>query len=112
MQPKDLFTPGMGVPVAILTDKAIFVILKKTLLREQIYLSLTSMIDAMQHNSISGFPGYLNEMKIEYLINQNLKLLIGITSINGSEKHPDGKNYQFKKMENFSHSRFELKYYF
>jgi hypothetical protein len=70
------------------------------------------MIDAMQHNSISGFPGYLNEMKIEYLINQNLKLLIGITSINGSEKHPDGKNYQFKKMENFSHSRFELKYYF
>ena len=112
MQPRDLFTPGMGVPLAILTDKAIFVILKKTLLREQIYLSLTSMIDAVQHNSISGFPGYLNEMKVEYLINQNLKLLIGITSINGSENHPDGKNYQFKKMEDFSHSRFELKYYF
>ena len=31
MQPKDLFTHGMGVPVAILTDHAIFDILQQTL---------------------------------------------------------------------------------
>tara|TARA_B100000767_G_scaffold273286_1_gene302991 strand:- start:208 stop:1644 length:1437 start_codon:yes stop_codon:yes gene_type:complete len=112
MQPKDLFIPGMGVPVAILTDKAIFIILKKNLLSKQINLTLTSMIDAVKYDDINGLPGYLNEMKIEYSINQDLKVLLGVTSIKGSEKHPDGKNYQFKKMEDFSHSRFELKYYF
>ena len=112
MQPKDLFIPGMGVPVAILTDKAIFIVLKKNLLSEQINLTLTSMIDAVKYDDINGLPGYLNEIKIEYSINQDLKVLLGITSINGSNEHPDGQNYQFKKMEDFSHSRFELKYYF
>ena len=70
------------------------------------------MIDAVKYNDINGLPGYLNEIKIEYSINQDLKVLLGITSINGSNEHPDSQNYQFKKMEDFSHSRFELKYYF
>mgnify|MGYP007000299684 len=56
--------------------------------------------------------GSLNEIKAEYLITQDLTLLLGITEINGSSKHPDGEEYQFYKMEEFSHSRFELKYYF
>ena len=73
----------------------------------------SSEAESLEYNlNNNGIPGYLNEMKIEYSINQDLKVLLGITSINGSNEHPDGQNYQFKKMEDFSHSRFELKYYF
>ena len=37
---------------------------------------------------------------------------IAITKINGDSDHPEGASYPFNKMENFSHLRFELKYFF
>ena len=38
--------------------------------------------------------------------------LIELTKVMGSDAHPDGENYQFNKMEDFSHIRLELKYYY
>ena len=112
MRPQDLFIPGMGVPVAILTDQAIFLILQKAFLDEQLDISFTSMIDAASYEGVKGISGSLNELKIEYSINQDLKILLGITNVEGTDQHPDDDQYQFNKMEDFSHSRFELKYHF
>ena len=38
--------------------------------------------------------------------------LIALTKVTGSNTHQDGENYQFNKMGDFSHERFEIKYFF
>jgi hypothetical protein len=110
--PENFFTPGMGVPLAILTNKAAILILDKTFLNEQLKVSTTSMLDLADYEGISGVSGSLIEYKIEYSITQDFLGLLGVTKVIGSKDHPDGELYQFNKMEDFSHFRFELKYYF
>ena len=112
MTPENFFTPGMGVPLAILTNKAAIIILDKTFLNEQVKVSITSMLDLADYEGVSGFSGSLSEYKIEYNFTQDLLGLFGVTKVIGSKDHPDGDQYQFNKMEDFSHFRFELKYYF
>ena len=56
--------------------------------------------------------GVLLELKMTYSIDQDLDGTIAITKINGDQDHPKGASYPFNKMENFSHLRFELKYFF
>ena len=122
MKPSNFFTPGMGVPLAILTDRAFFLTLKKSILNEQLKFSLTSMIDAStikekksdsngtEKNHSSS--GVLLELKMTYSIGQDLDGTIAMTKINGDPDHPEGASYPFNKMEDFSHLRFELKYFF
>ena len=112
MTPENFFTPGMSVPLAILTNKAAILILDKTFLNEQVKVSITSMLDLADYEGVSGFAGSLSEYKIEYNVTQDLLGLFGVTKVIGSKDHPDGDQYQFNKMEDFSHFRFELKYYF
>ena len=122
MEPSNFFTPGMGVPLAILTDRAFFLTLNKSILNEQLKFSLTSMIDAStvkekksDSNSIEkdhSSNGVLLELKMTYSIDQDLDGTIAITKINGDPDHPEGTSYPFNKMEDFSHLRFELKYFF
>ena len=89
---------------------------------EQLKFSFTSMIDASivkkeksdlndakeDHSS----NGLLMELKLTYSFNQDLDGTIAITKINGDSDHPRGANYPFNRMEDFSHLRFELKYFF
>ena len=122
MEPSNFFTPGMGVPLAILTDRAFFLTLNKSILNEQLKFSLTSMIDAStikekkpDSNGLEkdhSSSGALLELKMTYSIDQNLDGTIAITKINGDPDHPEGASYPFNKMEDFSHLRFELKYFF
>ena len=70
------------------------------------------MIDASKRFDIEGLSGALIDMKITYSLNQNLDGMIAITKVNGKSNHPDGENYIFNKMEDFSHLRFELKYFY
>ena len=56
--------------------------------------------------------GVLLELKMTYSIDQDLDGTIAITKINGDPGHPEGASYPFNKMEDFSHLRFELKYFF
>ena len=56
--------------------------------------------------------GVLLELKMTYSIDQDLDGTIAITKINGDPDHPEGASYPFNKMEDFSHLRFELKYFF
>ncbi|MBT5225064.1 MAG: hypothetical protein HOM19_06495 [Candidatus Marinimicrobia bacterium] len=112
MTPENFFTPGMGVPLAILTDKAAILILDRAFMNEQLNISLTTMLDLGDYNGVEGIPGSLTEYKIEYKITQDFLGLLGVTKVIGSKDHPDGEQYQFNKMEDFSHFRFELKYFF
>ena len=112
MTPSNFFTPGMGVPLAILTDKAAILILDKTFMNEQLNVSLTTMLDLGDYEGVEGMSGSLTEYKIEYNITQDFLGLLGVTKVIGSKNHPDGEQYQFNKMEDFSHFRFELKYFF
>ena len=123
MKPSNFFTPGMGVPLAILTDRAFFLTLDKEMLDEQLKLSFTSMIDgsSIEKKEISSdgesskehsSKGLLMELKMTYSLNQNLDGTIAITKINGDSSHPEGDSYPFNQMEDFSHLRFELKYFF
>ena len=122
MEPSNFFTPGMGVPLAILTDRAFFLTLNKSIFDEQLKFSLTSMIDAStkkeKKSDSNGLVkdhssnGVLLELKMTYTIDQDLDGTIAITKINGDSDHPEGANYPFNRMEDFSHLRFELKYFF
>ena len=122
MEPSNFFTPGMGVPLAILTDRAFFLTLNKSILNEQLKFSLTSMIDAStikeKKSDSNGLEkdhsssGVLLELKMTYSIDQDLDGTIAMTKINGDSDHPEGASYPFNKMEDFSHLRFELKYFF
>ena len=122
MEPSNFFTPGMGVPLAILTDRAFFLTLNKSIFNEQLKFSFTSMIDAStikeKKSDSNGLEkdhsssGVLLELKMTYSIDQDLDGTIAITKINGDSNHPEGTSYPFNKMEDFSHLRFELKYFF
>jgi len=70
------------------------------------------MLDLDHYEGVSGIPGSLIEYKIEYNFTQDLLGLLSITTVRGANNHPNGENYQFNKMEDFSHIRFELKYFF
>jgi hypothetical protein len=108
MTPSNFFTPGLGVPLAFITNKAILINLNKSFLESQLKISLSSIFDLNQ----SKIYGTINEIKVEYDIAQDLIILMGLTKINGSKTHPENESYQFNKMEDFSHFRFELKYFF
>ena len=84
----------------------------RTFMNEQLKISMTSMLDLDHYEGVSGIPGSFTEYKIEYNVTQDLLVLLGITTVQGTGDHPDGENYQFNKMEDFSHIRFELKYFF
>ncbi len=113
IKPSNFFTPGMGVPLAILTKKAAFIIVDKSFLGDQLKISMTTMMDIADYPGINGTAGSLTEFKLEYSITDDLQSLLGLTIINGSDEHPDGENYPFNRMEEeFSHIRFELKYFF
>ena len=112
MTPSNFFTPGMGVPIAILTKKAVFIVIDRKFYNNRLTLSLTSVLDIAEYTGISGVAGSLTELKLEYSIMQNLYGLFGVTTVNGSNSHPDKELYPFNKMEDFSHTRFEIKYFF
>jgi len=112
MTPENFFTPGMGVPLAVLTNKAAIIILDKTFMNESLKLSMTSMLDLDKYEDVSGIAGRLIEYKLEYNLTQDLLGLMGVAKVTGSDNHPDGDSYQFNSMEDFSHLRFELKYFF
>tara|TARA_B100001741_G_scaffold213366_1_gene176605 strand:- start:298 stop:924 length:627 start_codon:yes stop_codon:yes gene_type:complete len=110
--PSNFFTPGMGVPLAILTEQAAFIIMDRSFLNDQLKISYTAMLDVAKYSGVTGLAGSLNDIRLEYSIKEDLQGIVGLTKVNGSTNHPDGENYPFNRMEDFSHTRFELKYYF
>jgi len=115
LTPKELFTPGMGTPLAILSKRAGLLSFEKTFLDDQLKINILSLFDiANPIDSTNTFDiwGSLFGITAEYDISQNLKCLLGITNIEGKDDHPDKELYRFNQMESFSHIRMEIKYFF
>ena len=63
------------------------------------------MLDVAKYSGVIGLAGSLNDIRLEYSIKEDLQGIVGLTKVNGSTNHPDGENYPFNRMEDFSHTR-------
>tara|TARA_B100001094_G_scaffold126863_1_gene122918 strand:- start:2562 stop:4130 length:1569 start_codon:yes stop_codon:yes gene_type:complete len=97
------FNPSLGAPFALLSSETFFISLEKTILDDDLKLTLSSLMDIDK-----GF-GELISFEADYDIGNGLKTIIGLTKILG-DKEQD--NYTFNDLEDFSNIRFEIKYNF
>ena len=101
--PYEEYNPGMGAPFAILSSETIFISLEKTLLDNDLKLTLSTLMDLDK-----GF-GELASLEADYNMGNGLNAIIGLTKIIGDD---EVENYAFNDMKDFSNLRFEIKYNF
>ena len=107
--PYSVFFPGMGTPLAIMTQEALIMILNRSFMNEQLLIETLCLFDRSEVNGTMG-NGRLIELKSTYDLSSSLKLVTAVTHIAGNSDL--GNEYRFNEMEDFSHIRFELKYFF
>ena len=129
--PYSVFFPGMGTPLAIMANEAIIMIFNKSFLNEQLLFETLFLFDYsdfkyeslkklntfqdvfdninLLFDNLDG-KGQLIEFKTTYDLSNSLKVVTALTHITGNSKLDD--DYTFNEMEDFSHIRFELKYFF
>ena len=112
LNPKNFFTPGMGVPLAILSNRIGLLSFGKKFNDDQIKITLTTMLDIDNYGTKEKISGSLYSLKSEYNIYDNMVCIASITEIQSINNHPDGENYRFKMMEDFSHFQIQIKYFF
>ena len=106
----NLFRPGMGSSMSTLTTESLLLSLEKYLLDNNLKITLTSFFDIDKGN------GKLVSFESEYNVTENINILFGSTKIYG-DKDIQSENqfdpgYTFNLMEDFSHNRIQLQYYF
>ena len=102
LNPDSLFIPGMGSPNTFISNNSLSIAAIKIFPDLGLEFRYLSLFDLDK-------KGSLHEVGIEYEINENTKLLIAVNKIF------DNKSIQmnpFTGMEDFSHFRLELKYYY
>ena len=97
------FMPGLGSPIAMIASESIILNFEKYLLDNNLLISLTTFQDLDRGN------GNLTSLEIEYDFGSGLNVAAGITNIKGDDLIDD---YTFNSMEDFSHFRMQVKYYF
>ena len=112
---KNFFYPGMGSSTATLAKKGFLYNLKKTFLDESLEFQISSLIDTEDKGSLSQF-------KLNYELSDNFNLsLLYYKGKGNKSKFPDDDEtpeidesllYPFNAMENFSHIRAQIQYYF
>ena len=112
LDPKNIFTPGYGSSLAIMTKKALILSLEKKFFDDQLILMASSIFDIDNTDYDGTYPGSILSFEAAYTIIDNLELTIGYTNIKGDKDHPLGENYRLYIMEDFSHIRADLKYSF
>ena len=112
LDPKNIFTPGYGSSLAIMTKKALILSLEKKFFDDQLILTASSILDIDNTDYDGISPGYILSFEAAYTIIDNLELTVGYTNIKGDKDHPLGENYRLYIMEDFSHIRADLKYSF
>ena len=112
LDPKNIFTPGYGSSLAIMTKKALILSLEKKFFDDQLILTASSIFDIDNTDYDGTYPGSILSFEAAYTIIDNLELTIGYTNIKGDKDHPLGENYRLYIMEDFSHIRADLKYSF
>ena len=111
----DFFYPGLGSPLATLAEKALVFNLDKTFNDDLIELQFVSLVDLIDH-------GKLFQLKFSYDIIDDLNVsVLYYKGIGNKDNYPDNPEtemvdesllYPFNGMEDFSHIRAQLKYYF
>jgi hypothetical protein len=99
----EFFFPGLGTNMAILTKSALLLDVTKTFSDNRMKWSLKTMMDQTH-------SGKLIEIGLDYDINESLKSYLAVTKVFGDDAQDD--KYSFNHMEDFSHIRMELKYYY
>ena len=112
LDPKNIFIPGYGSSLAIMTKKALILSLEKKFFDDQLILTASSILDIDNTDYDGTSPGYILSFGAAYTIIDNLELTVGYTNIKGDKDHPLGENYRLYIMEDFSHIRADLKYSF
>tara|TARA_B100000676_G_scaffold270203_1_gene286721 strand:- start:7156 stop:8637 length:1482 start_codon:yes stop_codon:yes gene_type:complete len=112
---KDFFYPGLGSPLATLAEKALVINLDKRFNDELMELQFVSLIDLENE-------GKLFQLKYSYDIIDDLNIsVLYYKGIGNKDKYPDNPDtetinesllYPFNGMEDFSHIRAQLKYFF
>ena len=112
---KDFFYPGMGSSMATLAENGFLVNLNKSIWDDTVEFQFTNLIDTKN-------KGQLTQFKITYDIidNLNLSLLyylgkgnkIKYTDNPSTEDIDESLLYPFNAMEDFSHIRAQLQYFF
>ena len=102
LDPEDFFIPGTGSPNTFITGNSVSILAQKLFSDIGLELRYTSMFDLDE-------KGSLHEVGIEYEIYENTKILIAMNKIFYNNNIPENP---FSGMENFSHIRLELKYYY
>ena len=110
----DLFFPGMGSSMATLAEQGLIFNFTKTF-DDSIEIQSTHLLDLKDE-------GQLHQLKISYDIIDDMNLsLLFYKGIGNSDQYPDNLNtqdidesllYPFNAMEDFSHIRAQLKYFF
>jgi len=113
IDPKKIFTPGMGTSISTLTTKALILNFQKRFFQDRLNVNFLSLLDINNSRlKISNDVSNLREISFEYKVSDGFKVLGAINKITGDKNHEDGTDYTFNQMENFSHYRLEIKYYF
>ena len=112
LNPENIFTPGYGSSIGILTKKAAVISLQKSILDDQLNFKLSSLLDINNKNYDNSIPGIILSLETSYRLNNNLIIDIGYTKITGDSNHPLGEDYRLNIMEDFSHFRTNIKYNF
>ena len=106
--PAEYFIPGLGAPNTfmsstknLLDSRSMSIIARKSFADNGIELKYIGVYSWDGNSSI-------NELGVDYEIFDNLHLLGAINKIKGNNT----ENNQFSAMEDFSHIRLELKYYY
>ena len=100
--PLEFFIPGIGLSNTFISEKSFALLLQKNFQELNLEIKFSSMIDLDNKGSI-------NELGIDYTIFKNTKLLIALNKIIYNK---DINMNPFSEMENFSHIRAELKYFY
>ena len=96
------------------TDKALMFNMKKLFYDEsgkELEIIWKNLID------LTSNSGFFSEIESIYTISDNLKLSFALSKISGDDTllNEDGSidmSYPFNPMQDFSHTRFELRYFF
>ena len=102
IEPLDYFYPGYGAPLAILTEKALMYQFQREL-NPKIKLNLKGVNDMDN-------KGYLCEVGTIFSVSDDMKIHMYLNNIVGDDSQDE--DYRFNQMEDFSHFRLELEYFF
>jgi len=120
LDPRKYFIPGLGSPNTFTSENSISIIIQKSFPDIGLDLRFSSIIDLDINlpnkfnlndliNSNDKSRGSINEIGIEYRVYENTNLLIAINKIFNNDTIDANP---FTNLENFSHIRMELKYFY